>query len=120
MASKGMLRDRVRGMRKQPSQAERAAWELLRDRRVLGAKFRRQHPIDNYIADFACVDANLIVEIDGRSHDAREQGLRDEERAKRLKELGWRLLVVRDDDILRDSLSVAERIASELRASPSP
>ncbi len=107
-------------MRKQPSQAERAAWELLRDRRVLGAKFRRQHPIDNYIADFACVDANLIVEIDGRSHDAREQGLRDEERAKRLKELGWRLLVVRDDDILRDSLSVAERIASELRASPSP
>lgn len=107
-------------MRKQPSQAERAAWELLRDRRVLGAKFRRQHPIDNYIADFACVDAKLIVEIDGRSHDTEQQRSRDEERAKRLNELGWRLLVVRDDDILGDSLSVAERIASELRASPSP
>ncbi|MBL8545066.1 MAG: DUF559 domain-containing protein [Hyphomonadaceae bacterium] len=106
-------------MRKQPSQAEHIVWELVRGRQ-LGAKFRRQHPIDNYIADFACIDAKLIVEIDGRSHDTEEQRLWDDQRARRLNELGWRLFVVRDDDILRDAPAVVERITSELRATPSP
>jgi very-short-patch-repair endonuclease len=107
-------------MRKQPSQAERAVWEIVRDRRVLGAKFRRQHPIDHYIADFACVDAKLILEIDGRSHDSGEQRLRDGIRAKRLNELGWRIVVIRDDEVLSDATLVAELVASALRAAPSP
>lgn len=120
MITKGMLRDRARGMRKQQSRAERALWEILRGRNLLGAKFRRQHPIDRYIADFACVEARLIIEIDGRSHDVAEQRAYDAERTNRLSELGWRLLVVRDDDVLSDALSVSERIAAELRAAPSP
>jgi primosomal protein N' (replication factor Y) len=107
-------------MRKQPSQAERALWDVVRNRQVLGAKFRRQHPVDIYIADFACVEAKLIVEVDGKSHDSDEQRSYDGERADQLKQLGWRILVVRDDDILRDSAEVAERIAVALCASPSP
>ena len=120
VASKGVLRDRARGMRKQPSQAERIVWDIVRDRRVLGAKFRRQHPIASYIADFACIDARLIVEVDGRSHDTEDQRQRDDTRAKRLSELGWRILVVRDDEVLRDAAAVAKQIASALGASPSP
>lgn len=73
MATKGMLRDRARGMRKQPSASEVALWDLLRDRQVRNAKFRRQHRIENFIADFACVEVRLVIEIDGRSHDDAEQ-----------------------------------------------
>jgi len=107
-------------MRKQPSQAERVVWDIVRDRRVLGFKFRRQHPVDNYIADFACVEARLTIEIDGRSHDVEAQRVRDDARTKRLGELGWRILVARDDDVLRDASVMSERIAAALRDSPSP
>jgi len=106
-------------MRKQLSRAERIVWELVRGRQ-LGAKFRRQHPVDNYIPDFACVEAKLIVEVDGRSHDVAEQRVYDAERSRRSRELGWGILVVRDDDVLRDVSEVRERIASALRATPSP
>lgn len=120
MATKGMLRDRARGMRKQPSRAEQMLWDLLRGRQISGAKFRRQHPIDAYIADFACVAARLVVEIDGRSHDAVDQAVYDEGRTRKLNERGWRVLRVRDDDVLSNAPAVAELIAQSLRAAPSP
>lgn len=116
--TKGMLRDRARGMRKEQSRAERAVWELVRDRR-LGAKFRRQVPIDRYIADFACIDAKLIVEIDGMSHDVAEQRDYDAVRTSRLNELGWRVLRLRDSLVLSEPQAAAKRIVEALN-SPSP
>ncbi|QGZ93982.1 endonuclease domain-containing protein [Terricaulis silvestris] len=113
MATKGVLRDRARGMRKQPSQAERALWDSLRANK-LGAKFRRQHPVAPYIADFACVEARLIVEIDGRSHDNAEQVHYDEARTKALAESGWRVLRVRDDDVLAAPQTVIAKITQAL------
>jgi very-short-patch-repair endonuclease len=112
MTSKGVLRDRARGMRKQPSQAERALWEVLRGKQ-LGAKFRRQHPVASYIADFACIEARLIVEIDGRSHD--DQANYDEARTLKLAESGWRVLRVRDHGVLTDPQAVIATIAEALR-----
>lgn len=114
--SKGTLRDRARGMRKQPSRSELALWDLLRGRQVRGAKFRRQHPIDRYIADFACVDTKLIVEVDGLSHDIAEQVWYDDERTRRLAELGWRVLRVRDQEVLSDPHDVVATIAAALMA----
>ena len=67
------LSDRARQMRKDHTRAEAAAWELLRDRRTLGLKFRRQVPIDRYIVDFYCPEIRLIVEVDGGVHDQPEQ-----------------------------------------------
>lgn len=115
---KGMLRDRARGMRKASSQAERAAWEIVRDHR-LGPKFRRQFPIDQYIADLACIEAKLIIEIDGSSHDVADQKLRDAERTARLEALGWRVLRLRDGFVLSERVAVAVLIAEALRR-PSP
>jgi len=106
MTDKPMLITRARGMRKVPSAAERAVWQIVRDRR-LGAKFRRQHPVEDYIADFACAEAKLIVEIDGRSHDAQQNY--DAERDAALTAAGWRVLRVRDDDVLNDPGAV-ERV----------
>jgi very-short-patch-repair endonuclease len=116
--TKGMLRDRARGMRKGQSRAENVLWTLLRDRRAHGDKFRRQHPIHPYIADFACVDAKLIVEIDGKSHDDATQAAYDAERTRNLAASGWRVLRFRDDEVLTDAAAVAARIVQVLRAPP--
>lgn len=113
MVTKGMLRDRAKGMRKQPSRAERALWQLLRDRQAIGAKFRRQHPIEPYIADFACVVAKLVVEVDGKSHDS--QVAYDAERDAKLAESGWRVLRISDDDVLINADAVVARIVTALR-----
>ncbi len=61
------LSERARQMRREDTRAESAAWELLRDRRTLGLKFRRQVPIDRYIVDFYCPEIRVIIEIDGWS-----------------------------------------------------
>jgi very-short-patch-repair endonuclease len=114
MLTKGMLRDRARGMRKGASRAEEAMWSLVRGRRINGSRFRRQHPIPPYIADFACVDAKLVVEIDGRSHDVADQAAYDAARTEALAKAGWRVLRVRDDAVLTDPQSVAAKIATAL------
>jgi primosomal protein N' (replication factor Y) len=114
MLTKGMLRDRARGMRKGASRAEEAVWSLVWGRRIDGAKFRRQHPIPPYIADFACVDAKLIVEVDGRSHDISNQAAYDAARTEALAKAGWRVLRVRDDEVLTDAQTVAAKIADAI------
>ena len=114
MLTKGMLRDRARGMRKQSSRAEAAVWSLVRNRQINGSKFRRQHPVPPYIADFACVEARLIVEVDGNSHDDRQQAAYDATRTKFLAKAGWRVLRVRDSEVLTEPQSVARKIASAL------
>lgn len=113
-----MLRDRARGMRKQPSRAESAVWEIVRDKR-LGFKFRRQRPISRYIADFACMEAKLIVEVDGSSHDAADQAEYDAERTRILNALGWRVLCIRDALVLSDVSAASALIVQALRQ-PSP
>jgi very-short-patch-repair endonuclease len=115
LADKGMLTTRARGMRKRPSRAERAVWEIVRDRR-LGAKFRRQFPIDRYIADFASVEAKLIVEIDGTSHDGAEQAAYDAERGATLAAQGWRILRIRDALVLTVPNEAVTLIQQALRS----
>lgn len=118
LPSKGTLRDRARGMRKQLSQAERSLWDIVRDNR-LGFKFRRQRPISRYIADFACMEAKLIVEIDGASHDLADQIEYDAERTRILNALGWRVLRIRDTLVLSDASAASALILEALRQ-PSP
>jgi very-short-patch-repair endonuclease len=65
--------DYRRELRRQPTRAEAAFWELVRDRRLDGLKFRRQHAVAGYIADFYCAEATLVVELDGPIHDERSE-----------------------------------------------
>jgi very-short-patch-repair endonuclease len=62
------LRGFARVMRHEPTDGERRLWSRLRDRRLNGYKFRRQVPIEGFIVDFYCMEAKLIVEIDGSQH----------------------------------------------------
>jgi len=77
------MRERARLLRRDSTIPERILWKLLRDRRLSGAKFRRQHPVGPYVVDFYCPSHGLVVELDGRSHD--DHGLQDQERERYLE-----------------------------------
>ncbi|NBB17495.1 DUF559 domain-containing protein [Caulobacter sp. SLTY] len=84
----------ARAFRKNASPAERWLWAVVRAGRLEGFKFRRQVPIDRYIVDFACMDAKLVVELDGPSHQTRSE--EDAVRTAVLEQKGY--LVVRLDN----------------------
>ncbi len=85
-------RDFAKKLRHAQTSVETALWRELRDRRMGGWKFRRQVPIEGYIADFVCLDARLIVEVDGPVHSEPEQQLKDVERDAALARHGFRTL----------------------------
>jgi very-short-patch-repair endonuclease len=70
--AKPQLIAHAREMRHQPAPAEQQLWWKLRDRRLGGFKFRRQQPVGPFVADYYCSECNLIVELDGDTHDGRE------------------------------------------------
>jgi very-short-patch-repair endonuclease len=105
----------ARGLRRRQTDAELKLWRCLRSRQVFGAKFRRQHPISPYIADFACPECRLVIELDGRQHG----GARDRERDRQLAGLGWRVLRFWDNDALKETEAVLKTIFAEV-TSPSP
>ena len=80
--------NKARELRRDSSQAEKICWELIRAHRMDGIKFRRQHPIGPYFADFACASKNLVVEIDGDHHA--DQVEADARRTAVMESLGWR------------------------------
>lgn len=95
----------ARALRARQTQAESLLWQVLRGRRLNGLKFRRQHPIAPYIADFACVEQQFIVEVDGGYHDPIYE--QDQTRQKHLEAAGWRVMRIRNEDVLEDVESVA-------------
>jgi very-short-patch-repair endonuclease len=101
-------------MRREPTDAERKLWHALRDRRLDGLKFRRQVPIGNYIVDFICIEAKLIVEADGGQH---AENTYDGERDDWLKAQGFTVLRFWNSEILNNIEGVMETIADA--ASPS-
>ncbi len=90
----------ARELRRDPSRAERICWELIRAHRMDGIKFRRQHPIGPYFADFACVSRRLVIEIDGIHHD--DQLEADARRTEMLESLGWRVVRFGAGEVLQN------------------
>ncbi|MEO1115857.1 MAG: DUF559 domain-containing protein, partial [Pseudomonadota bacterium] len=81
---------RARALRRRATDAETRLWRYLRNRQLGGWKFRRQFPVDRFIADFACVDAKLIVELDGSQHTDHAQA--DAERTRILNSYGFKVV----------------------------
>jgi len=111
-----MLR-RARRLRAIPTDVEQRLWRRLKDRQVDGWRFRRQHPIVPYVADFACVEARLIVEVDGGQHSESQT---DEVRDRRLRAEGWRVLRVWNNEVLSNMDGVVDVIATSLGPHPGP
>ena len=113
-----LLLEHSKKMRNQPTEAERLLWNVLSNKQLDGYKFRRQHIIGNYIADFICLKTNLIVEIDGSIHQLPENKVSDKERTEWLQEEGYRVIRFTNNEILSDLDKVLEEIQQELEIPP--
>lgn len=79
--------ENARALRLTSTEAEELLWQELRDRKLNGLKFRRQHPIDKWIADFYCHEKKLVIELDGSVHNEKEIAEYDARREKELKRI---------------------------------
>ena len=104
---------RARTLRREQTDAERKLWAMVRNRQLGGCKFRRQVAIDRYFADFACVEAKLVVELDGGQHA--DQAGYDAERAQAIEACGWRVIRLWNHDVLVESEGVTAAILAALR-----
>ncbi len=100
-------------LRRDPTPAEKLLWEHLRNRRMGGYKFRRQHAVDRFVVDFYCPEAGLVVEVDGPIHQYKPD--EDAIRQDFLEAQGLRVLRFRNEDVLGDLRSVLDTIAASLR-----
>ena len=101
-------------MRKNPTDAEKAMWKILRKFRQSGFPFRRQHPIEFYIADFYCHKLRLVIEVDGEIHSEKEIHNHDEGRAGELERFGIKVLRFTNSQILNYGDLVVEKINSAI------
>ncbi|MBC7556544.1 MAG: endonuclease domain-containing protein [Chryseobacterium sp.] len=101
-------------LRKNETETEKILWENLRDNQLQGFKFRRQHPISLYIADFYCHKLKLIIEIDGGYHDSSEQVQKDQERTEILNSNGLEVIRFTDQEIAENIEKVIEQITLKI------
>jgi very-short-patch-repair endonuclease len=101
----------ARALRRDSTDAERRLWSKLRGRRFLGLRFRRQHPINQYFADFACLEIGLVIELDGSQHMQPAEQCRDAARTAVLAAHGFEVIRFWDNDVLRDVDAVLQSIA---------
>ena len=99
-------------LRRNQTPAEERLWNIVRNRGVGGLKFRRQHPLANFIVDFYCHELKLVVELDGDIHDKTKVKIRDEAREYFLRGLGLTVLRFRNDEVFLYSDFVADKILS--------
>jgi very-short-patch-repair endonuclease len=108
----GQKKLQARRLRREMTDAESLLWRRIRDRTLLRRKFRRQHPIGPYVVDFACLEARLVIELDGGQHDRRAD--ETSVRTAVLECHGFRVLRFWNSDVLGNLEGVLERIAGAL------
>ena len=111
------LIEEAKRMRKEPTDAEAALWELLRDKK-LGDKFRRQHLIDDFIVDFVCLSKNLVIEVDGGYHNDPTQKEYDQQRTLYLNEKGFKVIRFTNEELLGNTEAVLTKIKDILVNTP--
>jgi very-short-patch-repair endonuclease len=109
------FKQRARKLRQSQTSAEARLWQALRNRKLSRWKFRRQHPIDRYVVDFASLDGKLIVEVDGVTHSTATETARDEQRTRMLESLGFLVVRVSNTDVYENIDGVLEMIDRTLR-----
>ena len=120
-ASKQLI-NRAKELRKQQTDAEMLLWNALRSHRFSGLKFRRQHPVKWFIADFYCQEVKLIIEVDGGIHATPDQSAYDAGRTAEIEELGLKIIRFTNEEILTNLEFVLQKIEEtiQLPTSPSP
>ncbi len=119
-AVRAKLRENAKTLRRHQTGAEGVFWYNVRARRLAGSKFRRQYPVGPFIADFVCLEAKLIVELDGGQHAVRQDY--DRSRDAVLESKGFRVMRVWNNDLLTNRDGVMDTVVRELQSvdTPSP
>jgi very-short-patch-repair endonuclease len=102
--------ENAKALRKRMTPAEKLLWVNLRNRKLSGLKFRRQHPINIFVADFYCHEKRLVVEVDGGIHLRKEQQAYDTNRTWALNELGIEVFRFTNEEILHSMIDVLKKI----------
>jgi very-short-patch-repair endonuclease len=110
--------ERARDLRKSMSDAERHVWRAIRGGQINGFRFRRQHPIGVFIADFICLEKRLIIEVDGSQHAEPKQLAHDLERTAWLESRGYLVMRVWTGEISENLEGVLTSISQALEQSP--
>ena len=109
-----ILKDFAKANKKNPTPAEEALWNEVRNKNIDGYKFRRQHPISGFIPDFVCLDAKLIVEVDGDYHNHEQQQQYDSARTAWLDEHDYKMLRFSNEEVMTDVNIVVQKIKATL------
>ena len=110
----------ARQLRRKQTPAEEVLWACLRNRRLAGAKFRRQHTLGRYIADFYCHEARLVIELQGSIHDKDDQREYDAARQEMIEQQGIIVLHFKNEEVMRDLEGVLAEIEKTLTPSSQP
>lgn len=102
----------ARQLRSEMTDAESYLWQRLRSRQIHGLKFRRQHPVGKFILDFACIEAKLIIEVDGGQHN--EMQIQDNQRTAWLEAQGWKVLRFWNNEVLQNIEGVLVEVLNAL------
>jgi very-short-patch-repair endonuclease len=106
------LRSNARALRKNSTDAERTLWSELRDHRLNDAGFRRQVPIQNFVVDFTCHAAKLVIELGGGQHFSDQAEQADDARSAAIEARGFKVLRFSNHDVMTNRAGVLETIAA--------
>ena len=113
------IKNNSRDLRKNMTDVERMLWAKIRSHQLQGFRFRRQHPVGNYIADFVCIELKLIIELDGGQHSNQQEY--DMERTQWLQTKGYKMVRFWNNDVIENLEGVLLTISTYLPPSqPSP
>jgi very-short-patch-repair endonuclease len=107
--------EKARALRKSPTIAEDKLWQFVRGRKMLGKKFRRQHPFEEFILDFYCHECKLVVEIDGDYHLSKEQTVYDANRTAFLNEQGLSVLRFTNRQVMAEIDTVIRKVKEVIK-----
>jgi len=111
------MRERSRRLRRDETGAEARVWDMLRDRRLGGLKFRRQHVIGGYVVDFVCLAAKVVIEIDGATHEDADA---DARRTAELERAGYTVVRFSNSYVYEPETQILDEILDAIRCSELP
>lgn len=114
--NKPEVKEKRRLLRQQQTLAEKIIWEHVRNRRLLGYKFRRQYSVDQYIIDFYCPELKLAIEVDGSFHDSEEQKSYDKIRQQRIENYGIKFIRIKNEELMSNPDMAFDKIETAIKA----
>ena len=108
-------KEKRRKLRQSQTHSEELLWKFLRNRQMLGYKFKRQYSVDQYVIDFYCSEVKLAVELDGASHNSPKRKEYDNKRQKKLEAFGIKFVRISDDELFGNPNKAFEKIEKTIK-----